>query len=399
MLRQASALLCGLWFITGLHAAEFDSAKLAAIQGRMQRFVDEGQIAGGVYVIGTSQGVIAQAAIGAKNVARNEPMPVDALFRIASMTKPITAAGIMILVDEKKLAIDDPVEKYLPEFKRQMVVVERSGDKVTLQPASRPITIKDLCTHTSGMANFGPGLADIYQSRKHTLAEMTLACSQRPLDFEPGAKWAYCNPGIDTLGRIIEVVSGKTYEAFLQERIFTPLGMNDTAPYLDEKNKSRLATLYNLKGGKLVDEGWTLIGPTEGAKHPIPAGGLISSAADIAKFSQAMLLRGELNGQRILSADAVRVMTSNHTGELKAGFTPGVAMGLGWQLVREPQGPTATLSPNAFGHGGAFGTQYWIDPTRDVFMILLIQRSGLANGDASEMRVELQKAAIDALKS
>src|SRR4051812_38970856 len=197
--------LVALCFVTSLLPAAEPNANLGqALAKRMQKFVDEKQVAGAVLVVGNKDGVIVETTIGSKNIAAGEKMQADALFRIASMTKPITAIGIMQLVEEGKLAIDDPVEKHLPEFKGQMLVAERGDGKVVLTKPQRPITVKDLLTHTSGLPSFPPGLADIYSARNHTLAEMVLATSQQPLEFEPGSKWAYCNPGIDTLGRIIE---------------------------------------------------------------------------------------------------------------------------------------------------------------------------------------------------
>src|SRR5262249_39625753 len=151
-------------------------------------------------------------AVGYQDLEAKRPMPKDALFRIASMTKPVTAIGIMMLVEEGKLAVEDPVEKHLPEFRGQMLVAGRSKDAEMLTKPSRPITVRDLLTHTSGLPGGPPpGLADLYLKRTHTLAEGVIAFSQRPLGFEPGAKWEYCNAGIDTLGRIIEVLSGDSY--------------------------------------------------------------------------------------------------------------------------------------------------------------------------------------------
>jgi CubicO group peptidase (beta-lactamase class C family) len=159
------------------------------------------------------------------------------MFRIASMTKPITAVGIFLLVEEGRLSVDDPVEKYLPEFRGQMLVVETKPDLVTLKKPARPIRVRDLLTHTSGLPDYPPGLSDLYTRRHHTLAEATMAMSQRPLNFEPGTRWSYCNSGIDTLGRLIEVVSGRSYEEFLTQRIFEPLGMKDTTFRPNGNNK------------------------------------------------------------------------------------------------------------------------------------------------------------------
>jgi CubicO group peptidase (beta-lactamase class C family) len=379
-------------------AGEPDPAKLSVIHERMQKFVDQGQIAGAVTVVGTSRGIVSHEAVGSLSLEPNNEMPKDALFRIASMTKPITAIGIMILVDEGKVSVEDPVEKYLPEFRGQMMVAGKTDDTVTLTKPPRPITLRDLLTHTSGLPNFPPGLPDLYARRNRTLAEATLVMSQRPLDFKPGEKWAYCNPGIDTLGRIIEVVSGQSYETFLSQRVFEPLGMNDTVFRPGKEQLARLAGLYEIKEGKLVEAARPLIGSAVEAKHPIPAGGLFSTGADLAKVYRMMLGKGKLGDKRILSEGSVATMTKLQTGDLPCGFVPGMGFGFGWAVVKEPQGVTEMLSPGTFGHGGAFGTQGWIDPKKDLFMILLIQRSGLPNADASEMRRELQTVAVGALR-
>ena len=379
-------------------AAEFDEAKLALIGPRMQRFVDDHQIAGAVTVVGNSKGIASLEAIGSRRLDSKEAMPKDALFRIASMTKPITAVGLLILADEGKLSVDDPVEKHLPEFRGQMMITERSDDKLVLKKPPRPITLRDLLTHTSGLPGYPPGLSDLYRKRNRTLAEGTLAVSQRPLEFVPGSRWSYCNSGIDTLGRVIEVVSAKDYESFLAQRIFTPLGMKDTTFRPNKEQLRRRAGLYNTKDGQLVPAGDTLIGPPQDMRHPIPAGGLYSTGADMARFYRMMLQGGTLDGERILSAASVQAMTKVQTGDLKCGFTPGMAHGLGFAVVREPQGVTGMLSAGSFGHGGAYGTQSWADPKRDLFVILLIQRAGLPNSDASKMREDLQRLAVDAVK-
>jgi CubicO group peptidase (beta-lactamase class C family) len=326
-------------------------------------------------------------------------MPVDALFRIASMTKPITAIGIMILQEEGKLSVDDPVEKHLPEFRGQRLVASRDADSVTLKKPSRPITLRDLLTHTSGLpGGFPPGLSDLYQTRHRTLAEAVLVSSQQPLDFEPGSKWAYCNAGIDTLGRIIEVTSGQSFEEFLAARVFRPLGMKDTTFFPNEIQTPRIAGLYEVKNGQLIAANRPIIGPATGAKHPIPAGGLYSTAADLARLYQAMLQGGQLGSAKILSPESVRTMTKTQTGDLPCGFVPGMSFGFGWAVVKEPQGVTARLSPGTFGHGGAFGTQAWVDPQQDFFVILLIQRVGLQNADGSDLRRDLQQLAVDAIQ-
>ena len=385
------ALLAPRW----LPAADWDPERSSKIRERMQRFVDDHQIAGAVTLVGSRDRVLSLEAVGRRDLEANEPMRPDSLFRIASMTKPITAIGVMMLVDDDKLSIADPVEKHLPEFRGQMMVTERSGESITVRKPPRPITVRDLLTHTSGMPGGPPpGLAELYRRRDRTLAEGVLAFSQRPLDFEPGRRWAYSNTGIDTLGRLIEVASEQPYETFLRRRLFDPLGMVDTIFYPAPDQLARAATTYDRKDGALHPAAGSLIGPPAGAKYPIPAGGLYSTAHDLARLYQMMLRRGTIGDRRILSEASVRAMTRLQTGDLTTGFTDGMGYGLGWAVVRSPGGVTERLSPGSFGHGGAFGTQGWIDPERDRFVVLLIQRAGLPNSDASEMRRELQRIAL-----
>jgi CubicO group peptidase (beta-lactamase class C family) len=238
----------------------------------------------------------------------------------------------------------------------------------------------------------------VYGKRHLTLAETTKAIAAQPLQFEPGTKWAYCNAGIDTLGRLVEVVSGQSFEAFLQKRVFDPLEMKDTVFYPTPEQVKRLAVTYNKKDGKLVAEPFGLIGLPKEPKHPIPAGGLISNGPDLAKLYRMMLHQGELNGKRVLSGKSVAEMTRTQTGDIKTGFVDGMSFGYGWAVVKEPKGVTAMLSPGSYGHGGAFGTQAWVDPKQDLFVVLLIQRTGLPNADASPMRKTLQELAVGAVK-
>jgi CubicO group peptidase (beta-lactamase class C family) len=398
-----STMLCLTIFIFGssfaVPPAVPNPEKLDAIPARMQKFVDAGDLAGAVCVVGRREGIVHESAVGFRDMATKDPAKNDTLFRIASMTKPITAIGIMILFDEGKLNPEDNVAKYLPEFTNQMLVAERGKETLSLKKPSRPIQLRDLLTHTSGLAAYPTGVSDVYAKRNRTLSETTLSVALQPLEFEPGTTWSYSNSGIDTLGRVIEVVSGESYEKFLKSRVFDPLEMNDTTFYPTKEQIARLAVTYGKdKDGKLVPASNLLGDLPPNPKHPIPAGGLISRGEDLAKLYRMMLNKGELNGKRILSEKAVAEMTRVQTGEIKTGFVEGMGYGYGWAVVREPKGVTGMLSAGTFGHGGAFGTQGWIDPNNDVFVVLLIQRTGLANGDASPMRLALQELAIAAVK-
>ncbi len=376
--------------------AGLDPAKLAPLRARFQEFVDQQHLSGAVLLVARRGAVGCLEAVGFRDLEVKAPMRPDTIFRIASMTKPITAAGILALEDEGKLSVDDPVEKHLPEFRGQMMVQSKTGGAVTLVKPPRPITLKDLLTHTSGLAGLPAGLSDLYKRRHRTLAEAVMAFSQRPLDFEPGTKWSYCNTGIDTLGRVIEVVSGKGYEDFLEERFFKPLGMKDTFFYATPEKLDRTAGLYKRDKEKLLSTD-NFLGDVADRKYPIPAGGLFSTAPDLCRFYQMLLNRGTQGDKRYLAEATVEKMTRVHTGDLKGGFTPGMGFGLGVGVVREPQGVTEMLSPGTYGHGGAFGTQGWIDPKKGMIYVLMIQRVGLPNGDASEMRKALQSIAAAAV--
>ncbi len=375
-----------------------DPAKLASLRTEFQGYVDHHQTAGTVTLVARKGRILSLEAVGWQDVEAKIPMKTDSIFQIASMTKPVTAIGILMLEEEGKLSIDDPVEKHLPEFRGQPLILKKDGAAITLGKPARPITLKDLLTHTSGLhGSMPPGFGDLYAKRNRTLAEAVIAVSQAPLEFEPGSKWAYCNTGIDTLGRVIEVCSGRSYEEFLDERLFRPLGMTDTFFYPTGANKGRVATLYKKdKDGLARSENF--LGDAVGGRFPLPAGGLFSTAGDLAKLYQMMLDRGTAGGRRYLSEASVEKMTRNHTGSLRAGFTDGIVMGLGWQVVGTPTGVTSMLSPGTYGHGGAFGTQGWIDPGKGMIFILLVQRSGFPNGDASDLRKSLQTIAVDAIK-
>ena len=355
------------------------NGKLAQIAPRMRAFVDARQISGAVTLVARSGKIVEYDAVGEADLAAHRPMTKDTLFAIASMTKPITATAVMILADEGKLSIDDPASKYVPQFKEVKLGKAQPG---------REITIRDLMTHTSGV----PGDQGVKESLEKSAAEM----AARPLAFEPGTKWQY-SPGLTVCGRIIEVASGEPYHQFLAKRIFAPLGMKDTTFDPSDEQKKRTALTYKPSADKTSLEAVTPQLFERGAPTYGPSGGLFSTAADMARFYLMILNGGELDGKRIVSPAAVRQMTTVQTGDLTTGFTPGNGWGLGWCVVREPQGVTKMLSPGTFGHGGAWGTQGWVDPQRQIIYILMIQRRELPNSDASEMRDAFQQLASDAL--
>jgi CubicO group peptidase (beta-lactamase class C family) len=295
------------------------------------------------------------------------------------MSKPVTGVGVMILVDEGLVALSDPVQKHLPEYRGQ--------------PA---ITIRDLMTHTAGLPG---GSAEALNGERgkwdYTLAEVVAIEAQRPLAGAPGVQWRYSNAGIASLGRIIEARTGQPFEKFMQERIFNPLGMKDTAYFLPAEKKSRLAAVYTDEKGSLRRSAADPYRP--GAKYAAPEGGLYSTAGDLANFYQMMLNRGVLNGKRILSRAAVDVMTRNHTGEIPGGFAPGMGYGLTWSVVRASEGMFRLNSMGAYGHGGAYRTYGWVDPARDMLGVILLQRTNNGGDMADEINafMTLAAAAID----
>jgi CubicO group peptidase (beta-lactamase class C family) len=352
-----------------------------AVAGVLRKYEREGQISGGMTLVAERDATY-RVMLGCADLQRHTPVRENTLFGIMSMTKPITATALMMLVDEGKVALDDPVEKYIPAFAHAKL---KSGEPV------RGLTIRRLLTHTSGLV----GEQDCVDSLEAT-ANMLAA---RPFGFQPGQKWEY-SPGMNVVGRIIEVASGELYEQFLDERIFRPLGMRQTTFHPTGARRQRMAALYQLsKDGKslLPAERWSGVG--EPNCVPNPSGGIFTTAGDLERFYRMILNHGELGGKRIVSADAVRQMTTVQTGDLKAGFTPGMSWGLGWGIVREPQNVTGMLSPGTFGHGGAYGTQAWIDPLKNRIYVLLVQRSDLGNSDGSDIRRDFQQAAADALNS
>jgi CubicO group peptidase (beta-lactamase class C family) len=319
-------------------------------------------------------------------------MQANTVFWIKSMTKPITAVGLLMLQDAGKVNVDDPVARYLPEFAHLKT------------PSGKPanLTISHLLTHTSGLGE-GLGEAGSASDPAPTLADLVRQALASPMQFEPGTRWKYTQSGINTVGRIIEVVSGMPYDQFLSSQLFEPLGMKDSRFYPGENLQQRIATLYS----KNPDTGNLQPVPRRrnlaSRDHPpLPSSGLYSTAPDLARFCQMLLNGGRLDGKRYLKAETITLLATPRTGDLKAGFVPGSAWGLGCGIVTEPQGVTAALSPGSYGHGGAFGTQMWIDPVKGAAYILMIQREkfgtpGYRNGDDTKIRADFQQAAANAL--
>jgi CubicO group peptidase (beta-lactamase class C family) len=365
--------------VGSLHAA---TPVIEGVNECMDRFVETQEIAGSVTLVADGEKILHLSATGLADVEESKPMTTDSIFWIASMTKPITATAVMMMQEEGKLSVDDPVSKYLPEF---------TGDKAA-------ITIKQCLTHSSGLSD----LSSEETNGIATLKDLVPVFTAKPLTFAPGSKWSYCQTGINTIARVVEVVSGKAFPEFLEERLFGPLGMKDTSFYLTPGQLARLSRSYKrTEAGELEEAPLFFLNgksPSDRNRFPLANGGLFSTAEDYAKFAQMILGGGESGGKRYLKEETVKQMTSVQSGDLVTGFTPGNGWGLGWCVIREPQGVTEALSSGCFGHGGLFGTQAWIDPVKNRVYVLLVQRANFANqggSDGSDLRREFQNAAAN----
>jgi CubicO group peptidase (beta-lactamase class C family) len=359
-------------------------ARLAAaespktIAAALQQFVDNHTLAGAVMLVASSNRVLSLEAVGYMDIARKRPMRTDALFWIASQSKPMTAAALMMLVDEGKVKVDDPVEKYLPEFKGQWLTAEQDTEHMLLKKPAHPITVKNVLSHTSGLPFSSP-------LEQPTLDVLPLAARIRsyamlPLEFEPDSKYKYSNAGINTAARIIEVVSGMPYEQFMEQRLFNPLGMKDTTFWPSPRQVRRLAKSYKANAAKTGLEETTITQLryplTDRTRQPMPAGGLFSTASDVARFCLMILNGGALDGKRYLSEAAVKQMTSKQTPDALTE-----KYGLGW-----------STGDGEFGHGGAYATNMTIDPQDGLVFIWMVQHAGFP-GDGAKSRDAFMRAA------
>ena len=372
--------------------ARSGEAITAQIPARMKHFVDAKTVAGAVTLVAHDHRVVEFDAVGMADIEAGRAMSKDTIFQIMSMTKPVTAIGIMMLAEEGKLALRDPVEMYLPEFKGERVAANNGPDNGRLSVPEHAITIRDLMTHTSGVPDEPPAEIKDYQHALNVpLDEVVSQIARQKLLFQPGTEWSYTSGGIEVLGRIIEVVSGQKYEDFIAERILKPLKMKDSFFYPDKQTpeqQKRIAMVYVTRDENLTPAGPGILGG-DPAKHragsvfPAPGWGLYSTAEDLLHLYEMMLNGGVYEGRRYLSEFSVHLMTEPHTSKIRpVGWMRGADYGLAWEVVTEPLGELAGHSLGSFGHGGAFGTQGWIDPKNGLISIMLIQK---ANGNTDTM--------------
>jgi len=356
-------------------------AAWSAVRDTMQQYVDRHQISGAVTLVASPDRVLALDAVGSADIAAAKPMAADTIFALASMTKPVTATAFLMLYDDGKLSLDDTVGKYIPEL----------AHLKTSNGAEHIVTLRQLLTHTSGLAE---AAGDRSRSAR-TLAELIPAFADQPLQFAPGTKWKYCQSGMNTLARIIEVVSGRSFPDFLQDRLFTPLGMKDTTFYPTKDQIPRIARSYRMIRGQLQESPTPIISthnPAARDYYPAAHAGLFSTAPDYGRFARMVLSDGTLDGRHYLKPETVRLMSTLQTADLDVPHTPGAGWGLGWCVLKHPQGINAMLPTGAFGHGGAYGTQVWIDPRKQLAFILMVQRADFNNNDPKNVRIAFQRA-------
>jgi len=387
MIRQSLFPLAAALCIAAAGQTRLAEPVIQAVVDKIKDRIASREIAGAVTLVVDRTSVRHLSAEGLQDIAAGTPMRPDTLFWIASMTKPITGVAVMMMVDEGRLSLDDPVSRHIPEFAG---LLDASGQRVK-------VTVRQLLTHTSGLGE----LTGSQWKECRTLADTIPYVVAHPVLFPPGTQWSYCQSGINTAARIVEVLSGQSFPEFLEKRLFGPLGMRDTTFYLRRDQLPRLAAAYSRNAdGQLVEaQNFLLMGRAPDSTDRLPAanGGLFSTAPDYGRFCQMLLNSGSFRGRQLLTPEAVRTLRSVHSGSLATGFTSGNGWGIGVCVVREPQGVTAMLSPGSFGHGGAFGTQAWIDPVKGLAYILMVQRADFPNADASDVRREFQETAAAAL--
>lgn len=387
------------------------SERLEFLTNTFQEYVDQGELPGAVVLVARKGQIAYLNAFGKSDKENNLPMQENSIFRIASQTKAIVSVGIMLLQEEGKLLITDPVGKYIPAFKETTVAVPQEGAAYEIVKAQRPITIRDLLTHTAGIG-YGQGIASdlwkqaniqgwYFADREEPIQATVSRMAALPFEAQPGEKFVY-GYNTDILGALIEVVSGESLDTFLKTRILDPLGMNDTHFYLPKAKSSRLTVVYSptKKGlerapnpGGMVGQGAYLDGPRVSFSG---GAGFLSTAVDYAKFLQMMLNKGNFNGKQIISPKTVALMTVNHLGAIPFPWEKGVGFGLGFSVV-EDLGQRGVLgSKGEFGWGGAYHSTYWVDPQEElvvVYFTQLIPANGL--DDHQKLRALVYQALMD----
>jgi CubicO group peptidase (beta-lactamase class C family) len=409
-MRRIHSLLLVLVAAFSLTAASLPSTKpedlglsterLRQIHAMVQRHIDAGDITGAVVLVARKGQIAYLEAQGVMDLESKKPMTRDSMFRMASMTKPVIGTSIMMMLEEGKLQLGDPVSKYIPEFKDMKVAVlieaghgPGNPPKFYTMPAERPITIKDLLTHTSGLSSGPMGQSEVAKIRRQpteTLADYIPRLATTPLEFQPGTHWMYSpSDGFDVLARIVEVTSGMPLNRFLKQRIFDPLDMPDTSHYPSDAQMSRLVTAYQKTATGLVKNENSL--SMSSKVYFAGGGGLVSTIDDYSHFAQMLANGGELNGRRLLSPRTVKLMSSVHIPYTLPGRTLGEGFGLSVRVMQDAIVGNHRVSDGSFGWSGAYGTHFWVDPKEDIVAVMMIQTP------IREMRPEFENAVAQAI--
>ncbi len=387
------------------------SERLNTFSNTFHQYVNQGQLPGTVTLIARKGQVVYHEAIGMQDIENEISMTTDAMFRIASQTKAIVSTAVMMLQERGQLLINDPISKYIPEFKNSTVAVKNEDDSYDVVPANREITIRDLLTHTAGIG-YGYGVAadkweeaDLqgwyFAHRDEAVLETVKRIALLPHDAQPGSQFVY-GYNTDILGALVNVVSGQSLAEFLSEHILDPLGMNDTYFYLPKNKAKRLATVYNMvdqrlvrapKEGTMQSQGHYVKGPR---KNYSGGAGLVSTAMDYAKFLQMMLNGGTYNNHRILSRKSVELMTVDHLGGIEYSWQNGMGFGLGYSISKDLGLRGELGSVGEFGWGGAYHSSYWVDPKEELVVVYFTQVIPIQNvDDHQKLRALVYQAIID----
>jgi CubicO group peptidase (beta-lactamase class C family) len=387
---------------------------LRKVDAALAGLIADGQLAGAVTLVARRGKIVHRSVQGLKDMASGEPLAHDTIFRIFSMTKPVTAAAMMILYDEGRWSPDDPIARHLPEFAdvKVMVGVDAAGAPILARP-DHPPTLAELMSHSAGLGyGFDPAdpvdaaylSAGVWTS--DSLAQMSQRIAQTPLAYQPGTRWRY-SIGMDVQGAIIEKLSGQSLPDFMRERIFKPLGMVDTDFYVPADKMSRLATLYRMSksaGLKVVDQPMLGRDPGRIPRLPSGGGGLYSTAADYARFAQMLLNGGGLDGVQLIRPASVALMTANHLSDavVAGGYgvglqqiRPGYGHGFNGAVFYDPAAAGSRVGRGSYQWDGAAGTWFWIDPENEVVYVGLIQR--MAEEGAPHVQAITQDLIADAL--
>lgn len=398
---------------TGPAAAGFSPERLKRIDLAMNDWVEKGYMNGAAALILRNGKIAYYKAAGYNDLDTKTPLQKEGIFRIASQTKAITSVAIMMLFEEGKLLLNDPVSKYIPSFKKQDVLVKLNAADTTYTtvPASREVTIKDLLTHTSGLGYAQIGSAEanaIYAKSRITaglgvsndgLLDAMSRLGELPLMHQPGEKFTY-GLNTDVLGCLVEVISGMNLDDFFRTRIFEPLDMKDTYFNVPQSKANRLVNMYTeTPEGKLIKAGGNMLNSSAGTNYPLVkntyysgGAGLSSTIYDYAVFLQMLLNDGEYNGKRLLGRNTVRMMTMNQIGDLSLGDDK---FGLGFQVISEKGSSRTPAQEGTFSWGGAFATSYWVDPKEKIVMLFFRQLQARTHNDVVEKFRALTYQAIN----